>query len=308
MINYQKAQKLGEGTYDVCFRGVHKKTGEHVCLKYININMEIDGIPSTSFRELTTLIGVSHPNIVTLRDVLYEKEKIVLVLEEMEMSLGDFVMKMKKAGKQIPKAIIKSYTFQLISGVFALHKIGITHRGLKMNKILIDKKGSLKITGFNRSSNNFHTIDGSFESPSCNWYVAPEQLLESEYQHSPCVDIWSCGCIIADLVSHCLFMGDTLIDQLVKIFEVLGKPTEDDIERMPWFKNNKAIEIDVENRHTIDSRLDGLDPDLIDLIKKMVVIDPCKRITAFEAINHPYFKDVSPAVRNSSLSDPAFTK
>ena len=298
--DYKKEQKLGEGTYSTSFRATHIPTGDTVIMKHIRMDQEEDGIPASSIRELSILSKIQHVNFITLRDVIYDNGKITMIQEKLEMNLREYISKRKIAPK-----LLCSYALQLVSAVLYLHKIGITHRDLKPDNILIDRTGHIKLFDLRSAVNSFHVIENSFEQMKTHWYAAPERLIDSPF-YTRAVDIWSAGCIIAEMACGNLFMGDSPVDQLVKICTVIGTPSQEEFPAFYEYQDEAILKnYPKDNKPTIDEKFKGIDPDLVDLLKKMLVINPDHRITAFDAVNHPYFDSLQ-QLKDLIIQDPTF--
>ena len=302
--DYRKEQKLGEGTYSTSFRATHIPTGETVIMKQYRIDQEEDGIPASSIRELSILSRIQHINFVTLRDIIYDNEKITMIQEQLEMNIREYLARKKN---KIDPRLLRSYALQLINAVLYLHKMGITHRDLKPDTIFIDRKGHIKLINLRSAITSFHYIENSFEQMKTHWYAAPERLMDSPF-YSRAVDIWSAGCIIAEMAcgNQPLFMGDSPVDQLVKICTVIGTPSKEEYPSFYEFQEEAILKnYPKDTPPTIDEQFKNLDPQLADLLKKMLVINPEKRITAFDAINHPYFDSLQ-QLKEVIIQDPVF--
>nr|pir probable protein kinase (EC 2.7.1.37) cdc2/cdc28-related - Trichomonas vaginalis [Trichomonas vaginalis] len=270
---YHKDMKLGEGTYGSVFRATHIPTDQPVVLKLVRMDLEEDGIPPSSVREVCILKSLNHPNILHFREVICKDSKIIMVCEFMDMDLKNFLSK-----RRMNPDLLRSYAFQLLCGTYYLHRIGIVHRDIKPENILIDRNGLLKLGDFGTAAYCFHPIPYDIEEIKTPWYLAPEILINAP-AHGTEIDIWSIGCVIAEMARGNLFMGDSQVDQLIKITEVLGIPSEEDypdfykykINNMPCMKKEKP---------DFNSFFPGVDPELVDLISKMLQMNPEHRINA----------------------------
>jgi len=189
--------------------------------------------------------------------------------------------------------LVKSYAYQLIDGLLFCHKRRILHRDLKPQNLLIDRKGALKLADFGLARAFCVPVRPYTHEVITLWYRAPEILLGSQAYSTP-VDIWSAGCIFAEMLAkRPLFPGDSEIDQLFKVFRTLGTPTEE-IWRgcttlpdyKPTFPHWKKVEL--------SKVIPNVDPLAIELLQLMLVYEPYQRISAKEAVNHPYFRDIRP--------------
>ena len=304
LMRYLKTQKLGEGTYGSVFRAQDKETGETVALKQVKMDQEEDGVPANSLREATILQTMSHVNIVKMREIGVDNGMIIIVMEFMDKSLRYFLNAKKQ--KPLEPRILQSYAYQLLAGLNYMHSAGFIHRDLKPSNILINKSGFLKICDFGKSHIYHHPMRQKPQDiGKTMWYEAPELIIETPtYDYG--IDIWAAGCIIAEMArGDVLFAGDSMLDQIMLISRALGMPGE---EQFPGFK--EALENIFKHggdKYSTDSDKpaesefgslfpQGTDENLIDLLKKMLVINPAQRITARAALQHPYFNNVPPSL------------
>ena len=307
-VRYKKLEKLGEGTYGEVYEAYDVVSNRKVALKIMKLDQEEDGIPATTLREMSILRSVSHPNIVALLDVSIQPGKLMLVCEYMESDMRRLLFRMSKKevdenGEErirrgLDMALLQSYSFQLLAGLYVLHTHRIFHRDIKPENILINKDGLLKICDFGLS--RYFSLPMRQYSPNVVsiWYRAPELLFGVHY-YDLAIDIWSAGCIIAEMTTGLpLFKGDSDVDQLHKIFSILGTPDPEaakklgDISTFETYQPKDLREV-----------LKCDDQYLIDLITKMLAIDPAKRITVQEALEHPFFNDLNSQIRD--LCSPA---
>jgi serine/threonine protein kinase len=297
---FERRQKLGEGTYGVVYEALDLSTATKVALKILTIDHENEGIPFTTLREISILRSVFHPNIVALHDVLTYPGQLHFVMEYIPHDLRRLL---NSPNAPLNSRLISSYGFQLLAGLHALHSHLIIHRDIKPDNILLDDFGLLKICDFGLSRH--FTIPFGPMSPNLVslWYRAPELMFGSQF-YDVGIDIWSVGCILAEMVSgKPLFSGDSNLDQLHQIFKVLGLPKEHeresfgDLSGFPKYQSEDLKKV-----------LKTNDLLLIDLIGKMFCYDRKKRISTQEALIHPFFREVSGRLRETcwppDLQDP----
>lgn len=289
LAKYNVNGKLGEGTYGVVYKAQDKITQEIVALKKIRLDAEDEGVPSTAIREISLLKELSHPNIVKLKDVIHQSGKLYLVFEFLDKDLKQY---MDAVAKKLGRMLVKSYLQQLVRGIAFCHAHRVLHRDLKPQNLLIDRQGTLKLADFGLARAFGIPVRTYTHEVVTLWYRAPEILL-GQKQYSTPVDVWSIGCIFAEMVSRTpLFPGDSEIDQLFKIFRCLGTPTEETwpgVEKLPDYKPTfPKWEGD-----SLANRVPGLDADGIDLLSRMLRYEPSQRISARDALNHPYFNDLN---------------
>jgi len=182
---------------------------------------------------------------------------------------------------------VKGYMRYILDGIEACHHNWVLHRDLKPSNVLVSRDKDVKLADFGLAK-VFGSPDKRY-SPQCItlWYKPPE-LLYGASLYGPTVDIWSAGCIFAELMLRRPFMtGNNDLDQLGKIFQALGTPTDADWPEMRTLPN--FIEFEEVAKPNLRQVFTAASPDAIDLLSKMLMFDPNKRITAKEALAHPYF-------------------
>ena len=190
-----------------------------------------DGINRTALREIKLLQELSHDNLISLRDVFGYQQSISLVMDFMDTDLEVII---KDTTLVLAPANIKSYVLQTFLGLEYLHNNWVLHRDLKPNNLLVNRKGIVKITDFGLAK--------AYGSPNrqythlvvTRWYRAPELLFGARI-YGTGIDVWAMGCILAELLLRVPFVaGETDLDQLAKIFQALGTPTEE-----TWLNHTK---------------------------------------------------------------------
>uniref|UniRef100_A0A8C8W5N6 Cyclin-dependent kinase 7 n=1 Tax=Peromyscus maniculatus bairdii TaxID=230844 RepID=A0A8C8W5N6_PERMB len=249
---YEKLDFLGEGQFATVYKARDKNTNQIVAIKKIKLGHRSeakDGINRTALREIKLLQELSHPNIIGLLDAFGHKSNISLVFDFMETDLED----------------------------------------LKPNNLLLDENGVLKLADFGLAK--------SFGSPNraythqvvTRWYRAPE-LLFGARMYGVGVDMWAVGCILAELLLRVPFLpGDSDLDQLTRIFETLGTPTEEqwpDMCSLPDYVTFKSFP-GIPLQHIFIAAGD----DLLDLIQGLFLFNPCTRTTASQALKTKYFSN-----------------
>lgn len=265
------------------------ETNEIVAVKKIKIgNREeaADGINRTALREIKLLHELQHENIIGLLDVFGHKSNVSLVFDFMDTDL-EIIIKDPKI--ILTPANIKSYMIQTLRGLEYLHQHWILHRDLKPNNLLISGTGVLKIGDFGLakffgSPNRINT-----NQVVTRWYRCPE-LLFGARQYGIGVDIWAVGCILAELLLRVPFLpGESDLDQLTRIFQVLGTPNETnwpDVKSLPDYVQYKFYPpIPLRDIFTAAS------DDLIELANKMLALYPLHRCSCTEALKMAYFSN-----------------
>ncbi|KAG9348691.1 hypothetical protein JZ751_029008, partial [Albula glossodonta] len=235
---FQKIEKIGEGTYGVVYKAKNKVTGQSVALKKIRLDADTEGVPSTAIREISLLKELNHPNIVKLLDVVHTEKKLYLVFEYLNQDLKKYMDTSQPVG--LPLALVQSYLYQLLQGIAFCHSHRVVHRDLKPQNLLLNQSGAIKLADFGLARAFGVPMRSYTHEVVTLWYRAPEILLGCKY-YSTAVDIWSIGCIFAEMVTkRPLFPGDSEIDQLFRIFKKLGTPNEEvwpGVSRLPDYKS-----------------------------------------------------------------------
>ncbi|XP_015790445.1 cyclin-dependent kinase 7 [Tetranychus urticae] len=284
---YEKIKYLGEGQFATVYKARDNQNDTMVAVKKIKLGTRAeakDGINRTALREIKLLQELHHENIIGLRDVFGHRSNVSLVFDFMETDLEVIIKDMSII---LTPAIIKSYMLMTLQGLEYLHLNWILHRDLKPNNLLIDGNGVLKIGDFG--------LARSFGSPTrlythqvvTRWYRAPELLFGSR-MYGTGVDIWALGCILAELLLRRPFLpGETDLDQLDKIVQVLGTPNQHNwpnVEHLPDFVVFKPC-VGTPLRDIFTAVSD----DLLEMMNKMLIYDPLDRCTCSQALKMPYF-------------------
>ena len=288
--DFIRQEKIGEGTYGVVYKAIDTKHNNRiVALKKIRLESEDEGIPSTTIREISLLKELKDDNIVGLYDIVHSNSnKIYLVFEFLDMDLKKYMESIPE-GQGMSKDMVKKFMVQLVRGIFYCHSHRVLHRDLKPQNLLIDKEGSLKVADFGLARAFGVPLRAYTHEVVTLWYRAPEILLGGK-QYSTGVDMWSIGCIFAEMAQRKpLFSGDSEIDQIFKIFKVLGTPNKDvwrEVESMSDYRETfpKWKKQDLANIVT------KLDRHGINLLEQLLAYDPAIRITAKRALHHEYFR------------------
>lgn len=297
MDAYEKLEKVGEGTYGKVYKAREKATGKIVALKKTKLLEDSEGVPPTTLREVSLLRMLStDPHVVRLMDVKQGQNKegktvLYLVFEYMDTDVRKFIKSFRHTGEDIPSKTVKSLMYQLCKGVAFCHGHGVLHRDLKPHNLLMDQKTSmLKIADLGLARAFTVPIKKYTHEILTLWYRAPEVLLGATH-YSTAVDMWSVGCIFAELVTtKALFPGDSELQQLLHIFKLLGTPNE---EMWPGVSNlMNWHEYPQWRPQQLSSSVPNLDEDGLDLLSQMLKYEPSQRISAKKAMEHCYFDDI----------------
>jgi len=312
MENFQKIEKIGEGTYGVVFKAKDRVTDQYVALKKIRLETETEteGVPSTAIREISLLKELEHPGVVQLLDVVHQDQKLFMVFEFLDKDLkklmDDYAAANKRdggPGPGLPESLVRSYLRQLLEGISYCHRHRVLHRDLKPQNLLIDSTGLIKLADFGLARAFGVPVRTYTHEVVTLWYRAPEILLGSKF-YSTSVDNWSIGCIFAEMLTRRpLFPGDSEIDQLFRIFRSLGTPTEEswpgvsslpDYKPMfPRWRAQDIREVCLLCLLPAEKPLAQVLPlQLVhgghDLLVRLLTYNPSTRLSARKALDHPY--------------------
>ncbi|EMC92798.1 hypothetical protein BAUCODRAFT_262181 [Baudoinia panamericana UAMH 10762] len=289
---------IEEGSYGFVSRAREESTGEIVAIKKLKLDAVRDGgFPVTALREIQCLNAAKHRHVVNLREVVSgegeTRNDIFLVMEFLEHDLKTLQEDMDEPF--LPSEI-KTLLLQLGSAVEFLHDHWILHRDLKTSNILMNNRGEIKIADFGMAR-----FVG--DPPPTNltqlvvtlWYRSPELLLGAkEYDRS--VDMWSLGCIFGELLTkQPLLQGKNEVDQLSKIFELCGIPSEDTWPGFKRLPNARTLRLPPASKTAqgsiVRSKFATLTNAGVKLLDSLLSLDPVKRPSANAMLEHPYFRE-----------------
>lgn len=288
---YEKLEPLGEGSYATVFKGMCITNKKIVALKEIRLQEE-EGTPFTAIREASLLKQLKHNNIVRLHDIIHTKDTLTFVFEYVNTDLNTYL---EKYPRGIHPHNVRLLMFQLLRGLAYIHERKILHRDLKPQNLLINDRGELKLADFGLArAKSVPSRTYSHEVVTL-WYRPPDVLLGSK-EYTTSLDMWGAGCIFVEMVSGlALFPGiKDSIDQLNKIWQILGTPTEETwpgVTRLPEYNSEVFLDYPTQRLGTVVPKL-NLTPGAESLATQTVQCIPCNRISASEAMRHSYFDEM----------------
>jgi cyclin-dependent kinase 2 len=281
---FQKLCKLGEGTYGIVYKAKNVSTQEFVALKAIKYEDGNDGIPGTAIREISLLKQLRHPNIVRLRDVAVLGDNLTLIFDYLDYDLKNYL---GRTGSPLPIKAAKSFLYQILLGVNYCHSNRVIHRDIKPQNVLLGSDGVIKLADFGLARALSMGSEALTHEVITLWYRAPEILLGQKDYSLP-VDIWSVGCIFAEMIMKVpIFAGDSEIDQIFKIFQIMGTPTLHTWANGCTLQNYQPT-FPMWKPQPLSSIVKNLDPSGLDLLSRMLVLNPSNRINARNALRHVY--------------------
>lgn len=228
--------------------------------------------------------------------MVHAEKKLTLVFEYLDQDLKKY-LDVCEGGLDL--TVVKSFLFQLITGVAYCHHHRVLHRDLKPQNLLINREGDLKLADFGLARAFGIPVRSYTHEVVTLWYRAPDVLLGSRKYSTP-VDIWSIGCIFAEMVNGSpLFKGTSEETQLDTIFRFLGTPNEGTFPGLHELPDWKDTYPSYPEPLSLQPLVPKLDADGVDLLAQMLVYDPTRRISAQEARKHPFFDSIPASLRNA---------
>ncbi|GAA0142271.1 non-receptor serine/threonine protein kinase [Lithospermum erythrorhizon] len=300
---FEKLEQIGEGTYGQVYMAKEKKTGEIVALKKIRMDNEKEGFPITAIREIKILKKLQHENVIKLKEIVTStgpeadeeakpdsnrgKGNIYMVFEYMDHDLTGLS---DRPGLRFTIPQIKCYMKQLITGLHYCHVNQVLHRDIKGSNLLIDNEGNLKLADFGLARSFSNDLNANLTNRVITLWYRPPELLLGATKYGTAVDMWSVGCIFAELLQgKPILPGKNEPEQLNKIFELCGSPDEINwpgVSKIQWYSKFKPAR---QMKRRVREVFRHFDRHAIDLLDKMLTLDPSQRITAKDALDAEYF-------------------
>lgn len=292
---YSPLESIGTGAYGVVCAAKDNRTGQRVAIKKIPKVFEVPVIAKRTYREMKILRHFRHENVISILDVmqppedLSQFEDVYVVLDLMESDLHHIIHSVQPLSDEH----IKFFLYQVLRGLKYIHSASVLHRDLKPSNLLVNRNCELKIGDFGMARGLASSPDehATFmtEYVATRWYRAPELMLSfSEYTFA--IDIWSVGCIFAEMLARRqLFPGKDYLNQLQLILSVVGTPDANYIdgvgsERVKTYLKNLPSRTHVD----LSVLFPTCNQTALELLDKMIQLDPKNRVTAEEALGHKY--------------------
>ncbi|KAJ1437805.1 Protein kinase domain [Sesbania bispinosa] len=303
---YQIQEVVGKGSYGVVGSAIDTHTGEKVAIKKINDVFEHVSDATRILREIKLLRLLRHPDIVEIKHIMLppsrrEFQDIYVVFELMESDLHQVI----KANDDLTPEHHQFFLYQLLRGLKYIHTANVFHRDLKPKNILANADCKLKICDFGLARVSFNDAPSAIfwtDYVATRWYRAPELCGSFFSKYTPAIDIWSIGCIFAEMITgKPLFPGKNVVHQLDLMTDLLGTPPPESIARI---RNEKARRYlnNMRKKQPIplSQKFPNADPLALRLLERLLAFDPKDRPTAEEALADPYFHGLANVDREPS--------
>lgn len=303
---YQIQEVIGKGSYGVVGSAIDTHTGEKVAIKKINDVFEHVSDATRILREIKLLRLLRHPDIVEIKHIMLppsrrEFRDIYVVFELMESDLHQVI----KANDDLTPEHYQFFLYQLLRGLKYIHTANVFHRDLKPKNILANADCKLKICDFGLARVSFNDAPSAIfwtDYVATRWYRAPELCGSFFSKYTPAIDIWSIGCIFAEMLTgKPLFPGKNVVHQLDLMTDTLGTPPAESISRI---RNEKARRYLSSMRKKLpvpfSQKFPNVDPLALRLLEHLLAFDPKDRPTAEEALADPYFHGLANVDREPS--------
>ena len=302
-IRYKPGDLIGSGSYGAVINAFDNKTNKNIAIK--KLKSITDGVDlKRVLREVMIMKYIQHENIISLYDVIFHINQnkqlkkigdIYLIMEKMDSDLQKIIFSKQELSDEHYQFIL----YQILRAIYYLHSANIIHRDFKPSNVLINEDCTIKLCDFGMSRNLKENDLTLTEYVVTRYYRAPEIMLSSHH-YSKKIDVWSVGCSFAELLTKkFLFPGENYIAQIKLIIEFLGSPLEEDLNFISNDSAKKYVrDLGKIKKKPIDTIINYPYPLALDLLDKMLVFNPDKRISIEDALNHPYLKNIREGIED----------
>ncbi|KAJ4777192.1 Mitogen-activated protein kinase [Rhynchospora pubera] len=308
---------VGRGANGIVCAAMNAQTREEVAIKKIGNAFDNRVDAKRTLREIKLLRHMDHENVIAIKDIIRPPKRenfndVYIVYELMDTDLHHII----RSNQPLTDDHCQYFLYQFLRGLKYVHSANVLHRDLKPSNLLVNANCDLKIGDFGLARTTSET-DFMTEYVVTRWYRAPELLLNcSEY--TAAIDIWSVGCILGEIVTRePLFPGKDYVHQLRHITELIGSPDDSSLGFLRSDNARRYVrQLPQYPKQQFRARFPSMSTGAMDLLEKMLVFDPSKRITVDEALCHPYLaslhdindEPVCPAPFSFDFEQPSFTE
>ncbi|CAM40695.1 putative mitogen activated protein kinase [Leishmania braziliensis MHOM/BR/75/M2904] len=289
---YRLERIIGAGSYGIVIRARDIKSDN--CLVAIKrVNKEIFDevvLAKRILREIKLLAHFNDENIIGLRNILTPEdpenfEHFYIVMDIMETDLKQVL----RSGQELTEAHIQFFIYQVLRALHIIHSAGVIHRDITPANILVNTNCDLKICDFGLAKEENDQGEYMTDYVTMRWYRAPELVMEGK-DYSVQIDVWGIGCILGELLgSRPLFQGKDRVNQLDKIVDLIGTPSDEDISSVGSAAAQKYLKKKgYRPRPDWRQRYPNASVQALDLLRRMLVFNPKQRITVLQAMRHPF--------------------
>lgn len=299
---YVIIEPIGTGAYGVVVSAQDTMAADPennmVAIKKIEKAFEQKTYAKRTLREIRILRLLNHENVVKLKSLqmpeAFDKfNDLYQIFELMDTDLATII----KSPQPLSAEHCQFFLYQVLRGMKYIHSAGILHRDLKPRNLLVNSNCDLKICDFGLSRADLAAIQAKVPAMTdyvaTRWYRSPELLLSNK-NYTKAVDVWSIGCIFAELLGRKpLFPGSDTKNQFDIILDILGSPTEEEIEHFHNVEIKEFLKSQPKRKpKSLESMFPSATPIALDLLKRLLMFDESKRITIDQALEHPYLEEL----------------
>jgi serine/threonine protein kinase len=288
---YNWVKIIGQGSFGTVYKAYHLKNNHTVAIKKVYQD------PKYRNREFSLVTDLNHPNVIRVHSHFFTKSKeatsevyLNLVMDYIPNTLYKLLRYYSKTSQQFPPILAKLLSYQLLRALAYLKGARICHRDIKPQNVLVDSKDYRLVLCDFGSAKRYEAAEESVAYICSRYYRSPELILGAKYYGCE-IDVWAVGCVIGELLSgEPLFLGNNNKEQFLRIIKVLGPPTPEDLKAMSYLHHinfPKFAPTGLKNKLARD-----VDPQVVDLMSKLLTYNPAKRIQPFKALAHPYFDEL----------------
>ncbi|KAI5428602.1 mitogen-activated protein kinase homolog MMK2 [Lathyrus oleraceus] len=296
---------VGRGASGIVCSAVNVETCEKVAIKKVGNAFDNRINAKRILREIKLLQHMDHENVIVLKDIIRPPQKenfndVYIVYELMDTDLHQII----RSNQRLTDDHCWYFLYQLLRGLKYIHSANILHRDLKPSSLLLNSDCDLKIGDFGLARTTCET-DFMTEYVVTRWYRAPELLLNCS-KYTAAIDIWSVGCILGEIVTRQpLFPGKDYVHQLRLITELIGSPDDTSLGFLRSDNARRYVkQLPQYPRQQFAARFRNMSPGAVDLLERMLVFDPNRRITVDEALSHQYLAPLHDIVVEPVCSRP----